>query len=214
MKTYVAYFRVSTAKQGESGLGLEAQRAAVASFAQGSQVIAEFEEVESGKKDDRPQLLAAIAACRKHKATLLLAKMDRMSRETSYIMDFPVPFVSVEMPELTTLTKGIYATIAQHERETIAKRTKDALAAKKARGEELGNLDNLTNEGRAKGREIQQANARAHKANVQASDVIQHHHATGKSLREIAAILNEKHFTTRRGCQFTAAAVQRLLLKK
>jgi DNA invertase Pin-like site-specific DNA recombinase len=214
MKTYVAYYRVSTQKQGISGLGLEAQKAAVAAFAKEASISAEYVEVESGKKNERVQLAAAIADAKIQGATLLIAKLDRLSRNAGFIFklkDSGVKFVCADMPDANTLTVGIFAVMAQHERETIAKRTKDALAAKKARGEQLGNAGNFTAEGRAKGQATRQANAQTNKANVQAAELISLYHANRKSLREIAAALNGKGFTTRRGCQFTAAAVQRLL---
>jgi DNA invertase Pin-like site-specific DNA recombinase len=216
MKTYVAYYRVSTQKQGISGLGLEAQRAAVATFAKDASISTEYVEIESGKKDDRTQLAAAIADAKRRGATLLIAKLDRLSRNAGFIFtlkDSGVQFVCADMPDANTLTVGIFAVMAQHERETIAKRTKDALAAKKARGEKLGNPGNFTADGRAKGQVVRQANARTNKANVQAAELIRLYHANGKSLRQIAAALNDKGFPTRRGCQFTADAVRRLLLK-
>ncbi|RZJ85816.1 MAG: resolvase, partial [Hymenobacter sp.] len=196
------------------GLGLEAQQAAVASFVKDATVTAEFVEVESGKKNNRPQLAAAIAASKKVGATLLIAKLDRLARNAAFILnlrDTGVDFVCVDMPDANTLTVGIFAVLAQHEGEVISKRTKDALAAKKARGEQLGNIANFTAAGREKGRAQQQVNARQHKANVQAAELIRLHHATGKSLRGIAKALNEKGFTTRRGCHFTPGAVHRLL---
>jgi DNA invertase Pin-like site-specific DNA recombinase len=209
---YVAYYRVSTVKQGQSGLGLEAQKASVTNFVKsGSDIVAEFIEVESGKNNSRTQLALAIAETRAAGATLLIAKLDRLSRDAAYILTLDVPFVAVDMPELNTLTKGIFASMAQHERELISSRTKAALQAKRARGEQLGNNANLTTTGREKGRETQQANAKAAKANVQAAELIKLYSTTGKSLREIANCLNGKGFTTRRGCQFTAATVQRFL---
>lgn len=214
MKAYVAYYRVSTQKQGISGLGLEAQKAAVAAFAKDASIDTEYVEIESGKKNDRTQLAAAITDAKRRGATLLIAKLDRLSRNAGFIFtlkDSGVQFVCADMPDANTLTVGIFAVMAQHERETIAKRTKDALAAKKARGEKLGNPGNFTADGRAKGQATRQANAKTNKANVQAAELIQLYRTNGKSLRDIAAALNSKDFVTRRGCQFTAAAVQRLL---
>jgi DNA invertase Pin-like site-specific DNA recombinase len=216
MKTYVAYYRVSTQKQGVSGLGLAAQKAAVASFAKDASINAEYVEVESGKKNKRIQLAAAIADAKQRGATLLIAKLDRLSRNAGFIFtlkDSGVQFICADMPDANTLTVGIFAVMAQHERETIAKRTKDALAAKRARGEKLGNASNFTAEGRAKGQATRQANAQIDKANVQAAELIRLYHANGKSLRKIATALNDKGFPTRRGRQFTAATVQRLLPK-
>lgn len=141
---FVAYLRVSTARQGASGLGLEAQRSAVQSFLAGRQghMVAEFVEVESGKRDDRPQLAAALAACRLHRATLVMAKLDRLARNVRFIagiMDSGVDFVACDMPHANRLTLHLMAAMAEHEAAAISERTKAALAAAKARGTKLGN---------------------------------------------------------------------------
>jgi DNA invertase Pin-like site-specific DNA recombinase len=141
---FIAYFRVSTDRQGQSGLGLEAQREAVLSYLNGGSwtMAAEFTEVESGKHADRPQLAAALAACKKHKAKLVIAKLDRLSRNLAFIaalMDSGVEFVAADNPHANKLTIHILAAVAQHEREAIAQRTREALAAAKARGVKLGN---------------------------------------------------------------------------
>jgi DNA invertase Pin-like site-specific DNA recombinase len=141
---FIAYFRVSTDRQGKSGLGLEAQREAVLNYLNGGSwtMAAEFTEVESGKHADRPQLAAALAACKKQKARLVIAKLDRLSRNLAFIatlMDSGVEFVAVDNPHANKLTIHILAAVAQHEREMIAQRTREALAAAKARGVKLGN---------------------------------------------------------------------------
>lgn len=140
----VCYLRVSTTRQGASGLGLEAQRAAVAQYATsiGCSIIAEYVEVESGKKADRPQIAAALAACKLHRATLVIAKLDRLARNVAFIanlMDGGVEFVACDMPYANRLTLHLMAAMAEHEREMISQRTKAALAAAKARGVKLGN---------------------------------------------------------------------------
>ena len=140
---FISYLRVSTDKQGRSGLGLEAQREAVAGYLNGGSwhLVNEFVEIESGRKDERPQLAAALAACRRHKATLVIAKLDRLSRKVSFIsavMDSGVDFVAVDQPHATRLTLHILAAVAEHEREMISARTKAALAAAKRRGRKLG----------------------------------------------------------------------------
>jgi DNA invertase Pin-like site-specific DNA recombinase len=140
----ISYLRVSTARQGASGLGLEAQRAAVQSYARSGNhgIVAEYVEVESGRKADRPQLVAALAACRLHRATLVIAKLDRLSRNVAFIanlMEGGVEFVACDMPHANRLTLHLLAAIAEHEREMISQRTKAALAAAKARGVKLGN---------------------------------------------------------------------------
>lgn len=144
---FIAYHRVSTAKQGQSGLGLEAQQAAVAAYLNGGawEMIAEFREVETGKGADalakRPQLRAALDACRKHGATLVIAKLDRLARNVHFVsglMESKVRFVACDMPEANELTIHIMAAFAEHEAKRISQRTKDALTAAKARGVVLG----------------------------------------------------------------------------
>ncbi len=142
MPNFVAYYRVSTDKQGQSGLGLDAQRHAVASYLSGrADIVAEFTEVESGKKHDRPQLAAALAECRWRRAKLVIAKLDRLARNVYFIsglMESGVEFVAGDMPEANRLTLHILAAVAEHEREMISKRTKEALAVAKTRGTRLG----------------------------------------------------------------------------
>ena len=214
-RTYTPYYRVSTQKQSNSGLGLEAQQAAVRQFVTDpAQLGQEFVEVESGKKNYRPQLLAAIAEARRTGATLLIAKLDRLSRNAGFIFalrDSGVNFVCCDMPDANTLTVGLFAVIAQHERETISKRTKDALAAKKARGAQLGSPQNFTTAVIAQGQAAMQRNAREHQANRQAAQLAELLRAKGQTLWQIAAKLNEAGYRTRRGKEFHATTVQRLL---
>ena len=141
---FVAYYRVSTDKQGRSGLGLEAQREAVSRHVASAAgvVVDEFEEIESGKKNDRPKIAAALGACRARRATLVIAKLDRLARNVAFVsnlMESDVDFVACDNPFATRLTIHILAAVAEHEREMISKRTIDALAAAKARGVKLGN---------------------------------------------------------------------------
>lgn len=140
---FVSYFRVSTARQGKSGLGIEAQRKAVADFLNGGKwaVASEFTEVESGKSADRPELAKAIAACRVYGARLVIAKLDRLSRDAHFLLGLEkagVDFVAADMPNANRLTVGIMAMVAEEERRMISARTKAALAAAKARGTKLG----------------------------------------------------------------------------
>lgn len=134
---FIAYYRVSTDKQGRSGLGLDAQKQAVDSFVAGcGTILKEFTEVESGKRTDRPQLAEALAICRQRKARLVIAKLDRLARNVHFIsglMESGVEFTACDMPEANRLTLHIIAAVAEHEREMISRRTKEALAAAKAR---------------------------------------------------------------------------------
>lgn len=143
MKTAIAYYRVSTDRQGKSGLGLEAQAEAVSRFAsqEDYQVTAEFIEVESGKKNKRPQLLEALAQCKKQRATLIIAKLDRLGRNVAFIsnlMESRVDFKAVDNPHANKLMVHMLAAFAEHEREQISTRTKEALGAAKRRGVQLG----------------------------------------------------------------------------
>jgi DNA invertase Pin-like site-specific DNA recombinase len=143
---FVSYLRVSTDKQGQTGYGIDAQRAAVASYLNGGdwQLLGEFVEVESGKRNDRPELDKALAAGRKHKAKLVIAKLDRLARNVALIanlMDGKVDFVCCDMPQANRLTIHVLAAVAEHEREMISDRTKAGLAAAKARGVKLGGPD-------------------------------------------------------------------------
>jgi DNA invertase Pin-like site-specific DNA recombinase len=213
MDKAVAYYRVSTQKQGQSGLGLEAQKAAVHSYATGRyELIAEFTEVESGKKTNRQQLAEAMGVCRATGATLLIAKLDRLARNvafTSAIMESGIKFTAVDMPDANNLTIHVIAAIAQHERELISKRTKDALTAAKVRGQELGNLDNLTDTGRAMGRAVVQQKAVDNYALV--TGYIVTLRDMGLTLRKIAGRLNVEGHKTAKGKEFTATTIKRIL---
>jgi DNA invertase Pin-like site-specific DNA recombinase len=210
---FVAYFRASTDKQGKSGLGLEAQRKAVLDYLNGGswKLIEEFVEVESGKHADRPQLAAALAACKKHKARLVIAKLDRLSRNLAFIaamMESGVEFTAVDNPHANKLTLHILAAVAEHEREMISERTKAALQAAKARGVRLGNpqLAKAAKRGVAAVR----ANARQFAANV--LPIIEEIERTGiTSQNAIAAKLNERNVRTARGGKWTHVQVGAVL---
>jgi DNA invertase Pin-like site-specific DNA recombinase len=140
---FISYLRVSTDKQGERGYGLDAQRKAVADYLNGGswELLGEFVEIESGKRSDRPQLAAALAACKRARARLVIAKLDRLSRNVSFIsamMDGKVDFVCCDFPSANRLTLHILAAVAEHEREMISQRTSAGLQAAKARGVKLG----------------------------------------------------------------------------
>jgi DNA invertase Pin-like site-specific DNA recombinase len=158
---FISYLRVSTDKQGVRGYGIAAQRKAVKDYLDGGrwQLLGEFVEVESGRRNDRPELARALAACKRHKAKLVIAKLDRLARNVRFIatlMDGNVEFVCCDMPQATRLTIHVLAAVAEHEREMIVQRTKDGLAAAKARGVRLGNLE-LAAANRAAARERAEA---------------------------------------------------------
>src|SRR5262249_46376550 len=139
----ISYLRVSTDRQSEHGYGIDAQRKAVTDFLNGGswELLGEFVEVESGKRNDRPELERALAACKKHKAKLVIAKLDRLARNVAFIanlMDGKVDFVCCDMPQATRLTIHVLAAVAEHEREMISQRTKAGLQAARERGVKLG----------------------------------------------------------------------------
>ncbi len=171
MKTgkYIAYYRVSTQRQGKSGLGLEAQQAAVKDHLNGGrwQLVAQITEVESGKRKDRPKLAEALKLCRVHGATLIIAKLDRLARNVAFVsalMDAGVEFEAVDFPQANRLTIHIMAAVAEHEAKAISERTKAALAAAKVRGVKLGGYrgDMLTAKARDLGCKARAARATAH----------------------------------------------------
>src|SRR6516165_8724874 len=210
---FIAYFRVSTDRQGKSGLGLEAQREAVMNYLNGGRwsLVDEFTEVESGKHSDRPELEKALAACKKRKAKLVIAKLDRLSRNLAFIatlMDSGVEFVAVDNPHANKLTVHILAAVAQHEREIISARTSAALKAAKARGKRLGNpkISDARRHAAVAGKEI----AARYSANV--LPVIREIQRSGiKSLRGIARALAARGIQTARGGEWTAVQVSDIL---
>lgn len=213
---FVAYYRVSTQRQGQSGLGLEAQRAAAEAYAKGrGPIIAEFVEVETGtKKRERPKIKEALALTEAEGATLLIAKLDRLARNVVFVMtlkDSGVPFVCADMPEANGLTIGMMAVLAQYEAEMISTRTKAALDARRRRGLPLGTPANLTAEARRKGSNARKEIAQTHKANRQAAELAGLYKAQGHSLRAIAKRLNQNGYQTRSGKSFAAESVRRLL---
>jgi DNA invertase Pin-like site-specific DNA recombinase len=216
---FVAYYRVSTQQQGRSGLGLEAQQDAVRRYLKGGrwQLVAEYTEVESGKQNARPKLDAALACCRLHGATLVVAKLDRLSRNAAFLLtlrDSGVDFIAADMPEANRLTIGVLAVVAEHEREAIAARTKAALAAAKARGIRLGNPAHLTQAARRLGT-IASARARRARAAQRANDLVptiaELRQNGAYTLRELANGLNCRGIPASRGGRWTAAQVRRLL---
>lgn len=216
---FVSYLRVSTQRQGKSGLGLEAQREAVANYLNGGRwtLVAELVEIESGKRKDRPKLAEALSLCRAHKATLIIAKLDRLARNVNFIsnlMEAGVEFVAVDLPQANRLTVHIMAAMAEYEASAISARTKAALAAAKARGTHLGgrrwNSLQIGTKGRTASILARQATASKRAADL--LPIVQSIQAGGAgSLREIAAGLNQRGITTPRGGNWSAVQVQRLL---
>lgn len=221
---FVSYLRVSTQRQGVSGLGIEAQRKAVLDYLNGGgwKLVAEFVEVESGKDaDNRPELERALVACRVHGATLVVARLDRLSRNAAFLLtlrDSGADFVAADMPGANGMTVGVMALVAQQTRETISASTKAALAAAKARGVKLGTPRNLNRPGlREKGSRAGNA-ARVEAANRFATDLastIRELHAAGiVSLNGIARALNDRKIPTpRRNGKWTATAAKRILAR-
>jgi len=220
-RTLIAYLRVSTDRQGKSGLGLEAQRTAVQAFAQanGYGIVAEYVEVETGKGSNalsrRPQLAAALAAARKAKCPVVVAKLDRLSRDVAFIAGLMaqaqrVPFIVTELgADADPFMLHVYAALAEKERAMIAARTKAALAVKRAQGVQLGNRTNLSEASRAGGASTARV-ADAFAANI--LPVIASIQAAGAtSLRTIAAELNARRIETARGGAWSAAQVGRVL---
>lgn len=215
---YVAYYRVSTNKQGKSGLGLEGQQQSVMNclaHISDSKLITSFIEIESGKKDDRPQLNEALQLCKDNNYTLLIAKLDRLSRNVEFLFHIKnsgVEIHCVDLPQLNTLTLGIYATLAQHERELIGQRTKAALQAKKARGVKLGAPNAaFTDAMRLNALKAIQNKAQSNENTIRAVEAIRMKLQETKNLSHIAAYLNEKHFQTAKGKAFKAEQVKRLI---
>ena len=215
----INYYRVSTAKQGKSGLGLAAQRAAIEAFcaSRGCEPIAEYEERESGKRDDRPELTKALHHAKITGATLVIAKLDRLSRNVGFLaklQDAGTKFVAADMPEANELTIHIMAAMAQAERKAISKRTKEALAAAKAKGTKLGNPMGAKAFGPYRGNGAAVAAIKA-KAKVFATDVmpvIEAIRAEGHgSLRAIAAELNARQIMTARGGKWGPSGVRDLI---
>lgn len=212
MSEFVAYYRVSTDKQGMTGLGMEAQREDVTRFlATRGQIVAEFIEVESGRKADRPQLTAALAECRKRRAVLVIAKLDRLARNVHFIsglMNSDVEFIAVDMPQANRLTIHILAAVAEHEREMISQRTKAALAQAKARGTKLGNPR------AAEAAMIARAAKHLPKPEPELLDLAARLRREGKGLRAIARELNRLKIRTPLGFQWHPWTVRNQLLRE
>ncbi|ONF46454.1 recombinase family protein [Methylobacterium radiotolerans] len=218
-RKFVAYYRVSTARQGASGLGLEAQQAAVRQHLNGGswRLVAEVVEVESGKRNDRPKLAEALRLCRMHGATLIIAKLDRLARNVAFIstlMEAGTDFVAVDFPQANRLTVHILAAVAEHEALMISARTKAALQAAKARGRRLGGDRGNFETVRALGNRASAAvrGASADKRAADLSPMIRERIAGGASLRRVAADLTAQGIPTVGGrTEWTPIQVRRVL---
>jgi DNA invertase Pin-like site-specific DNA recombinase len=218
----VAYYRVSTAAQGRSGLGLEAQRNAVEGYCRGRecQLLAEFTEVESGKRNDRPELAKALHHAKVTGATLVIAKLDRLSRNAAFLLqlqDSGAKFVAADIPEACHLTVGILALVAQQEREAISARTKAALRAAKDRGRKLGNPNGAAALRRAAKGNTSAVSALKGAADRHAADlapvVAQLQSEGHRSLPALAKALNERQMRTPRGGKWHPSSVRNLLAR-
>lgn len=215
-RRFVAYYRVSTQKQGTSGLGLEAQRESVVTYLNGGnwELLKEFTEVETAtNKRNRPELSAALAYCKLVKAALIVAKLDRLARNVAFVstlMESGVDFVAADFPQANRLTIHILAAVAEHEAEMVSKRTKDALAAAKARGVKLGN-PNLTDEARGAGRAARAVRADENAQRIR--PIVEALQAQGLGLRGIARELNTQSIRTPLGKEWTATAVKNTMAR-
>lgn len=226
MADIIAYYRVSTAKQGQSGLGLEGQKAAVEAYAKqiGARIVASYREVETGKLADRPELARALPHAKRSKATLVVAKLDRLARNVAFLsalMRSGAEFVCCDNPHANKLTIHILAAVAEDEAERISERTKAALQAAKARGVKLGSArpghwegkEQTRIDGLAKGRVIaaKVVTERAAEAYADLAPSMKQWRADGVSLQAIADRLNNEGHTTRRGKPWNPVQVMRVL---
>ena len=216
MADFIAYYRVSTSRQAQSGLGLEAQKHAVLDFINGigNKLIAEFTEVESGKRCDRPELNTALNRCREIGAKLVIARLDRLARNAAFLLtlrDSGVEFVAADMPDANRLTVGIMALVAEDEAERISQRTKAALAAAKARGVKLGGIRSWEAVNTSISRRVCAADQ--HAASV--LPIIEEIRAAGiANLAGIAQALQARGIPTARGGRWHAQTVRNVMLRK
>lgn len=214
---YVAYLRVSTQRQGLSGLGLQAQQEIIRKYLNGNSPIAEFIEVESGRKSDRPKLHEALELCKKKRATLIVAKMDRLSRNvsfTSQLLDSGIEIVFCDFPKANRLVLTIISAISEYEAGLIRQRTKAALQVKKEQGCQLGKPENLMrnlDKAIANSRKTNQEKARKNPNNKRAVAILRSLVNRTTNLSEMARLLNDEGFLTSRGGRFCSKQVSILL---
>lgn len=218
-QTYIAYLRQSTQKQEISGLGIEAQREIIRNYLKDRKTVAEYIETESGRKSERPKLTEALELCRKTNSILIVAKLDRLSRNvafTSKLLESDVEIIFCDFPEANKLVLHIISSIAEYEANLISQRTRQSLKAKKARGMKLGKPENLMNN---LGRAIMNSNKTNHQKaldnpnNKRAMALLKKLVKEDRSLSEMARILNSEGFVTSKGCQFRASQIS-ILLKR
>jgi DNA invertase Pin-like site-specific DNA recombinase len=216
MNKYIAYYRVSTKQQGQSGLGLEAQQAAVRQFTGNCKecIVAEVTEIETGtSKRVRTKIQEAIELAKKSNAILLIAKLDRLARNVHFVsslMESKVQFKACDMPEADNFTIHIFAALAEREAKLISDGTKAALQAKKARGEKINKVSNLNEENRQKGRSVQSIKARNDDSMQRAAAMIEMYRNQGLSFEQIASKLNGAKFKTRKNKDFQPMQVYRI----
>jgi DNA invertase Pin-like site-specific DNA recombinase len=214
MKKFVAYYRVSTQKQ---SLGIDAQRTSVLNYINSTNgiLVCEHVEKESGKNNQRIELNEAIKCAKREAATLVIAKLDRLSRNVSFIFqlrDANVDFLALDLPTCNTLTLSIFAALAQHEREIVSSRTKAALMELKKKGKKLGSPKaTFSSEMRNKAIEIRHNNANVNENNLRAKCVIESLKKEGKNNSEIARYLNSNNFRTSKGLEFQSIQVDRII---
>ncbi len=205
---FISYLRVSTSEQGESGLGLEAQRQAVRDYLKtiSGELVEEYVEVESGSRNDRQQLHLALNSCKRRKATLIIAKLDRLARNLAFIatlMEGEVPFKACDNPNASKLTIHLLAAFAEHERDQISARTKAALAAAKARGVQLGKF----------GKEV--LSKRNHEAAIerarQLAPIVSELRKQAPTIEKLTAAMNEHRIPTSRGGSWHIPTVHQLI---
>ena len=217
MGNYIAYLRQSTTKQEKSGLGIEAQRSIIHSFVKEGLIITEFVETESGKKSDRPKLQEALALCRKTNSILIVAKLDRLSRNvafTSKLLESDVEITFCDFPQANRLILHIISSIAEYEANLMSQRTRQSLKAKKERGVKLGKSENLMNkhdEAIAHSNQTNRIKAQNNANNMRAVALLRSMIKEGLTISQMTKQLNEQGFVSSKGCKFQIVQVQRLI---
>ncbi len=215
--SYVAYLRQSTTKQERSGLGIEAQRDIINSFIKEGVILAEYVETESGRKSDRPKLQEALALCRKTNSILIVAKLDRLSRNvafTSKLLESDVEIIFCDFPQANRLILHIISSIAEYEANLISQRTRQSLKAKKERGVKLGKSENLMNkhnEAVARSNQTNRIKAKNNANNMRAVALLRSMIKEGLTISQMTKQLNEQGFVSSKGCKFQIVQVQRLI---